>query len=243
MEVKKIRTLKADEIECRIGTISEKGCSLLLYKDARVDMRMLDEVFGSMNWKRQHEVVNGNLYCTVSIWDDDKKEWISKQDVGTESNTEAVKGETSDAFKRACFNWGIGRELYTAPFIWIKPNQGEFYMSSRGKYQTNTKFRVKEIGYKGAEINRLVIVDDKGQVRYTMGGKVSQEPAPQPVQQPATMPSGMYTGAQLQQAIESMRECKSAKEVGNVWNAYKNMQSNPEFEAVCKEMCKKFKKS
>ena len=167
MEIKKIRNLKADEIECRIGTISEKGCSLLLYKDARVDMRLLDEVFTPMNWKRQHEVVNGNLYCTVSIWDEDKKEWVSKQDVGTESNTEAVKGEASDAFKRACFNWGIGRELYTAPFIWIKPNQGEFYISSRGKHQTNTKFHVKEIGYKDSAINKLVIVDDKGQVRYT----------------------------------------------------------------------------
>ena len=242
MEVKKIRTLKADEIECRIGTISEKGCSLLLYKDARVDMRLLDEVYTPMNWKRQHEVINGNLYCTVSIWDDDKKEWVSKQDVGTESNTEAVKGETSDAFKRACFNWGIGRELYTAPFIWIKPNQGEFYANSSGKYQTNTKFRVKEIGCKDAAINKLVIVDDKGQVRYTLGGKVSQQPVQQPVQQPPQqMPSGMYTGAQLKQAIEMMKSCTTAKEVTNIWNAYKDMQSNPEFEAVCKEMCRKFK--
>lgn len=239
MEIKKIRTLKAEEIECRIGTISENGCSLLLYKDARVDMRILDEAYGPMNWKRQHEVVNGNLYCTVSVWDDDKKEWVSKQDVGTESNTEAVKGETSDSFKRACFNWGIGRELYTAPFIWVKPNQGEFYMGSRGKHQTNTKFRVKEIGYKGAEINKLVIVDDKGRVRYTLGGKVSQEPAQPPIQ--PQMPTGMYTGAQLQQAIETMRSCASAKEVINVWKANMEMQSNPEFEAVCKEMCKKFK--
>lgn len=118
---KSIRPLLASEIECRVGTMKPdgSGCSLLLYKDARVDMRLLDEVFGPMNWKRTHDVVNGNLFCTLSIWDSEKKEWVSKQDVGVESKTEAQKGEASDAFKRAGFNWGLGRELYTGPFIWI----------------------------------------------------------------------------------------------------------------------------
>ena len=85
-----IRPLLASEIECRVGTMKPdgSGCSLLLYKDARVDMRILDEVFGEMNWKRHHDVVNGNLFCTLSIWDNEKKEWVSKQDVGTESSTE-----------------------------------------------------------------------------------------------------------------------------------------------------------
>lgn len=124
-EKRQIRTLLADEIECRVGTINEKGCTLLLYKDARVDMRLLDEFFGPTNWKRSHELINGNLFCTVSIWDNEKKEWVSKQDVGTESNTEKEKGQASDAFKRACFNWGIGRELYSAPFIWIKLEAAE----------------------------------------------------------------------------------------------------------------------
>ena len=123
-----IRLLKADEIECRVGTVSKDntGCSLLLYKDARVDMRMLDEVFGPTNWKRSHEVINGSLFCTLSIWDSEKKEWVGKQDVGTESYTEKEKGQASDAFKRAGFNWGIGRELYTAPFIWIKLANNDF---------------------------------------------------------------------------------------------------------------------
>ena len=98
-----IRPLLASEIECRVGTMKPdgSGCSLLLYKDARVDMRILDEVFGEMNWKRHHDVVNGNLFCTLSIWDNEKKEWVSKQDVGTESSTEKEKGQASDAFKRA----------------------------------------------------------------------------------------------------------------------------------------------
>lgn len=115
--MKQFRALTADDIECRVSTVSDKGCSLLLYKDARCDMKILDETVGPENWKRSHELINGNLFCNVSLWDEGKKEWVTKQDVGTESYTEKEKGQASDAFKRACFNWGIGRELYTAPFI------------------------------------------------------------------------------------------------------------------------------
>ena len=97
-----IRLLNSDEIECRVGTISEKGLSLLLYKDARADMKILDETFGAMNWERQHELIGDNLYCTVRIWDENKHQWISKMDVGTESYTEKEKGQASDSFKRAC---------------------------------------------------------------------------------------------------------------------------------------------
>ena len=102
----------------RVATVKKdnSGCSLLLYKDARVDMRILDETFGPMNWQRHHGRDNAN--CIISVWDDDKKQWIEKEDTGTESNTEAAKGLASDSFKRAGFNWGIGRELYDAPFIW-----------------------------------------------------------------------------------------------------------------------------
>ena len=118
---KKPRMLKAEEIECRVGTINGKGCSLLLYKDARVDMKILDETYGVGNWQRTHEVINDNLFCTIEIWNDKINQWVKKQDVGTESYTEKEKGEASDSFKRAGFNVGIGRELYTSPFIWIQP--------------------------------------------------------------------------------------------------------------------------
>ena len=118
MEVK-LRLLRAEEIECRIGIINEKGVSLLLFKDARVDQKILDEVFTPFGWKRSHQVLDVNLYCTVEIWDGEKQQWVAKQDVGTMSYSEKEKGQASDSFKRACFNWGIGRELYTAPFIWI----------------------------------------------------------------------------------------------------------------------------
>ena len=162
-----IRLLKANEIECRIGTFKEgKGISLLLYKDARVDMRILDEVFGFDGWEREHQLIDGKLFCTVKVWSEKRGCWISKQDVGTESNTEKEKGQVSDSFKRACFNLGIGRELYTSPFIWIPASMG---------YTKYEKFEVKEIGYnEDREINMLVIVDSKGKECFKFGKKTKQ---------------------------------------------------------------------
>lgn len=170
------RTLKANEIDVRLGTQKlanpqDKssriiGASYLLYKDARVDMSLLDEVVGPLNWQRTHEFKDGKLYCSVGIYDEDKKQWVWKEDVGVESNTEAEKGQASDSFKRACFNVGIGRELYTAPFVWIEPlNEKEDLRK--------VKLSVKEIEYTNREISKLVIVDSKGVERYTFGCKKS----------------------------------------------------------------------
>lgn len=170
----KFRALKASEIDCRIQSIGQNktgavGTTILLYKDARVDMNILDETVGAMNWQREHSVVNGNLYCTISIWDEVKEQWISKSDVGTESNTEKEKGQASDSFKRAGFNWGIGRELYSAPFVYIQLDKSE-YIERNGKLTSNAKFKVKDIAYdENRNIVKLVIVDSRGKVRYTFG--------------------------------------------------------------------------
>lgn len=160
MEKLEFRKLRADEIDCRIGTISEKGLSLLLYKDARCDMNVLDETVGPLNWKREHTRENRN--CIVSIWDSEKKEWISKEDTGTESNTEAEKGLASDSFKRACVNWGIGRELYTAPFIWVKAEDCSITDGYNGKKKCNDKFIVTKLNYKeNGDIDGLAIMNTK----------------------------------------------------------------------------------
>jgi len=175
------RDLRADEIECRVATCSEKGISLLLYKDARCDMNILDETVGAMNWQRTHSRENAN--CTVSIWDEEKKQWIGKEDVGTESNTEAVKGLASDSFKRACFNWGIGRELYTAPFIRIPAT--ECNMTNRnGKATTYDKFTVQELYIEKKRIVGVAIYNaTKKEVCYVWGkskntAKKKKEEAP-----------------------------------------------------------------
>lgn len=167
-----IRLLKAEEIECRVSTVKENGVSLLLYKDARVDQRILDETFGIFGWERKHESINGNLYCTVSIRDKETGEWISKQDVGTSGMAEQEKSQASDSFKRACFNVGIGRELYSAPFIWITIENAD--IRKRGdKFFCNDRFAVSEIDYNGnREIAHLVITNAKGKVVYQWDAKV-----------------------------------------------------------------------
>lgn len=163
-----MRALKPHEIQCRAQIVKQKGFSLLLYKDARCDMNILDETFDPENWKNEYQEVNGNLFCTISIWDEDKEQWISKQDAGAESNTEAEKGHASDAFKRAGFRWGIGRELYTAPFIWIK-DKGEVYKRNDGKHavKSSAKFNVSEIDTVDGVIQSLKITDKNGNVRYS----------------------------------------------------------------------------
>ena len=154
------RKLRECEIEARVQSVTQKGAILLLYKDSRTDMNILDETVGQMNWTRTHQVIDGRLYCTVSIYDETKSQWISKQDVGTESNTEKEKGQASDSFKRACFNWGIGRELYSSPFIWV-PAEKCNIQQDRGKYKCNDKFRVEKITYdSNGNINGLSIYDD-----------------------------------------------------------------------------------
>lgn len=142
----KFRTLKENEIDVRVQSVTEKGCILLLYKDARCDMNILDETVGPMNWTRGHALIGDRLYCTVSILDRETGIWVSKQDVGTESNTEKEKGQASDSFKRACFNWGIGRELYTSPFIWVNASDCNI-RDVRGKKACSDKFEVEKIAY------------------------------------------------------------------------------------------------
>lgn len=156
----KFRTLRADEIDVRVATVKESGVSLLLYKDARCDMNILDETIGSMNWKREHTRDNAN--CIVSLWDSEKQQWISKEDTGKESFTEKEKGIASDSFKRACFNWGIGRELYTAPFIWVKAEDANIKQYNN-KFSSNEKFIIEKIAYDEAKnITGLSIQNSKG---------------------------------------------------------------------------------
>lgn len=162
------RLLRADEIECRVSTVKENGVSILLYKDARCDMRILDETVGALNWQKSYSRDNAN--CTVSIWDGRKNQWISKEDTGTESYTEKEKGLASDSFKRACFNWGIGRELYTSPFIWISPEDkknekagAKIVPRTNGTLTCYDRFQVMSIAY-----------DDNSRICYLVIGKDNQ---------------------------------------------------------------------
>lgn len=179
------RGLRPDEIEVRVGSVTAKGVSLLLYKDARCDMNILDEVYGPEGWQRKHEVINGNLYCGIGIWNKEINEWVWKWDCGTESFTEKEKGEASDAFKRAAFNIGIGRELYTGGFIFAscptkaKQPKGFELVNS---YQFSGA-KVTDIQYKETENKReivgLVIKDSKGIQLFAKYGQTLDKPVTQ----------------------------------------------------------------
>lgn len=179
------RPLKAEEVEVRVGTCSEKGCTLLLYKDARVDMALLDEVVGPENWDCAYESVDGKLFCTVGIRcnpDGTYHDWVYKQDTGTPSNMEAQKGEASDAFKRACFKWGIGRELYTAPFIWVPADKCNIKPGRNGKMQCNDKFVVTDMEVMDGQIVKLTVINQsrKGAVVYGAAANEPQKPKKRP---------------------------------------------------------------
>lgn len=166
------RLLRADEIDVRIAMVQSWGISLLLYKDARCDQNILDETVGSMNWQRHHNRDNAN--CIVSIWDEAKQQWIEKEDTGTESNTEREKGLASDSFKRACFNWGIGRELYTSPAMFVKPNKLKTFKNENGRFTCKDRFRVNDIIYSGKKIVKVDVLNEStGEV--IVFGEASEE--------------------------------------------------------------------
>lgn len=173
------KPLDTYEIEFRIQSINKGGyATILSYKDARTDMNRLDEAFTAFGWKREHTRENRN--CTISVWDDKKNQWISKEDTGTESMADKEKGLASDSFKRAGFNWGIGRELYDYPLISIKLNQnekkdqyGEWYLKD-GRPKQGYGLKLKEWNWISAfnsdgDIVALACRDEKGKVRFNWG--------------------------------------------------------------------------
>lgn len=157
------RNLKAEEIEVRVSRVLNAGVELLLFKDARCDMRMLDETVGAENWQNEYYECKGTLFCKVGIFTDWDRgpTWVWKSNAGAPSNMEAQKGEASDAFKRACFCWGIGRELYTAPRIFVYADKcSEIKMGKNGKLQCYDRFHVEKVRIEEGQITGLSIWND-----------------------------------------------------------------------------------
>lgn len=217
-----IRPLMANEIEVRVGTLKKdgSGASYLLYKDSRCDMKILDEVFGAFNWQREHKELKGVIYCGVSICSE-QGEWVTKWDAGAESTVEKEKGEASDSFKRACTNWGIGRELYTSPQIWIN-FADDYERNAKG----NIGLRVSNISVVEGKIVALEIVDKKGNVRFTMGKQVLpnkpvelKQPAPSAKKVPATADIEQ----QKQDLIVSVESAETIEQLNALYAANKDI--------------------
>lgn len=202
-----MRRLKANEIECRVAQVTSSGCSLLLYKTARVDRAILDEEFGVMSWQNDFKVIDGKMYGGIGIYSNDLSEWLWRWDCGVESNTEAEKGQASDCFKRAGFKWGIGVELYTAPFIWYGCKTVK---NVKGKYELVDKFikfEVSEIGYSDiGEINKLKIIDNKGNVVFELGKKAEKPKAESKTSDSDT------------DILAGIVQCKTEDECTDYWN-------------------------
>ncbi len=178
MDIKELsKPLSIDQIDFRIQSINKgKYATILAYKDARVDMQRLDEVCGPMQWQRDHKEIKGVVYCGIGIKDQinqGKWEWSWKWDAGTESMTERQKGEASDSFKRAGFNWGIGRELYDYPLIQVKLNDSECTLAGDKMKQTYN-LKLKEWRWKvelddNHQVTYLGAVDNNNKVRFQYG--------------------------------------------------------------------------
>lgn len=225
------RLLNADEIEVRLATINEKGATLLLYKDARVDQNILDETVGPMNWQRHHARDNAN--CIVSIWDEAKSQWIEKEDTGTESFTEKEKGLASDSFKRACFNWGIGRELYSAPFIWVPIEDLNAYKDAKGKWKCYDNFAVTEIMYsEDRKISYLKVINTKTKAEVFSTDRTKSKKAPQ--KQAKCSPKALITKEQVNTLTEKMIAKNVAESV--VCESY-GIKSINELPAECFANC------
>lgn len=233
-----MRKLTADEIECRVAQVTASGCSLLLYKTARVDRAILDEEFGQFGWQNDFKVIDGKMYGGIGIYSNDLSEWLWRWDCGTESNTEAEKGQASDCFKRAGFKWGIGVELYTAPFIWIDTATIKDDYASEKAHKAiykladkNIKFQVIEIGYAdNGDINKLTIKDNKGNVVYQLGKKIISK---KKEKEPEVNPDLDLT--------EGLKACSAYSELAAYYKAnFDKVQDKETFNQLATKLKRKF---
>ena len=174
------RPLEISDVDFRVQSINNGGyATILAYKDARVDMNRLDDVVGPLGWQRDYKLIDGKLFCGVGVYNSDTSEWVWKWDVGTESNTEKEKGQASDAFKRACFNWGIGRELYEYPIISIPLVEKAEYEMSSGKPRQTWGLKLRDwkwhTQFTDGKINYLACKDTNGKLRFQWGTFVKEE--------------------------------------------------------------------
>ena len=226
-EIKQPRLLNADEIETRVkmwDKVNHGWAMILLYKNARCDMRILDEMYGVDGWQREHQEIGGRLYCTISVWSEKLGQWIKKQDVGVESDTEKEKGHASDAFKRAAYNLGIGRELYTAPKIYIKTTEADY---KGGSFSTTLDVTKVEYNEK-REIVALQLVDDNGLVRFRWPASNGKAPAQSREQAKNEDPD-------LDLAIDDIKRCKTMAQLQDVCNRWKCYRGYERFESAGKQ--------
>ena len=240
-----MRLLKASEIEAKIKQVSEKGVVILLYKTARTDMDILDEEFGPMNWQSEYREIKENMYAGIGVRDTETKEWVWKWDCGIESRADGdgneKKGEASDAFKRAGFKWGIGRALYTAPFIFIPADAVELKKTAKGGLACYEKFDVKSITYdeKTREIKKVTITNSKGRVVWSNDHSApADKPAPKPAEKAEPAPVQIPVGNLSNKCALDIAAAKTTGDLILIYNAYATSEPIADLKAACAAMRK-----
>ena len=214
------KPLPIESIDFRVQSVNKGGyATVLAYKDARVDMNRLNEVCGVLGWQRRHTRENKN--CIISIWDKENKQWVSKEDTGSESNAEAQKGLASDSFKRACFNLGIGIELYDYPIISIKLKANEF---DKTKGKPTWDFKLKEWVWSSefvdGKLTKLSAIDNNGELRYSydVNKEVNAPVKKQPVKPAEPID---YTPQ-----VKQLEAAKTVEEFNKVWASFTKIQQD-----------------
>lgn len=240
-----MRLLKATEIEAKIKQVSEKGVVILLYKTARTDMDILDEEFGPMNWQSEYREIKENMYAGIGVKNTETGEWVWKWDCGIESRADGdgneKKGEASDAFKRAGFKWGIGRELYTAPFIFIPADAVELKKTQKGGLACYEKFDVKSITYdeKTREIKKVTITNSKGRVVWSNDHNApADKPAPKPAEKAEPASTEIPVGNLSNKCALDIAAAKTTGELISIYNAYATTEPIADLKAACAAMKK-----
>ena len=208
------KLLTKDQIEVKIKQVKSNGVLMLLYKTARTDMDILDELYGPENWQSDYREIKGNLYAGIAVRDRETGNWVWKWDCGVESRADGdgneKKGEASDAFKRAGFKWGIGRELYTAPFIWVSTDVVPVKSDDRGHCQLANpfeKFYVSHIAYNDKnEISKLTISGKGARVVWSNAPTILPEPTPA--------------------VIDEINTCAELPQISAILRKYKNTYNN-----------------
>lgn len=194
--------VNAQDIDFRVQSINKGGyATILAYKDARYDMRILDEVAGVGFWQKDYKIIDGNLYCGIGVYVQDLGDWVWKWDVGVESNTEKEKGQASDAQKRAGFAWGIGRELYDFPLIQVKLNANEFEVRADGRAQQTYNLKLRDWTWNierdaNGKISNLVAADQNGEIRFQSGRSARSVASPAPKAKATAAPKAAAPVAQ-----------------------------------------------
>ena len=125
-----------EDLEWRIQVTTknkDKGLAVPYVTNRAIQDR-LDDVVGPENWRNEYKSWHGSgkkeaQLCGISIYMEDRKEWLTKWDGAEDTDIEPVKGGLSDSMKRAAVQWGIGRVLYKMGTVWVLIEQkGSSYM-------------------------------------------------------------------------------------------------------------------